>query len=242
MGHLRKLTNSRLSNKITENHSKGEVMPSQRINTNAPMFPSFIQPHPRPHSFNEVLELLDDESLHKSDKGRLFEELTLAFIKIAMPDRFSEGWLWEDYPDRRGRHDRGVDIVAIERNSDRRIAIQCKFYSEGIISSKALQTFMCELQTGEFDGGIVASTRPIARNACVKLLSMGSEMWHNRHFTNSEIDWTRFSLDEPGSLKLKIRPASPKPMVGYQVKLFEHQPSLPEPSDAKEPYSAPLGN
>ncbi|MGH3884789.1 MAG: hypothetical protein ACRDRC_15490, partial [Pseudonocardiaceae bacterium] len=43
-------------------------------------------------------------------------------------DRFSNVWLWSEWPGRHGRPDTGIELVAEERETAGLTAIQCKFY------------------------------------------------------------------------------------------------------------------
>lgn len=64
-------------------------------------------------------------------KGRLFERLTKVFLTTdpTWTARFDEVWLWQDWPDRDGKPDTGIDLVARERHGGGWCAIQCKFYA-----------------------------------------------------------------------------------------------------------------
>ena len=59
--------------------------------------------------------------------------------------RFSDVWLWNEWPYAKG-HDVGIDIVAKEADSDRYVAIQCKFYEPThLMRLPDVQTFFAAL-------------------------------------------------------------------------------------------------
>ena len=54
---------------------------------------------------------------HSRDLGDKFERLIKRYLEIdpMYKDRFSNVWLWNDFPERNGEQDTGIDIVAQER-------------------------------------------------------------------------------------------------------------------------------
>ena len=81
--------------------------------------------------------------------------------------RFSDVWLWNEWPYAKG-HDVGIDLVAKEADSDRYIAIQCKFYApDYLINAHDVDTFFMALNSSvktehsdrdKFAGGIIVAT------------------------------------------------------------------------------------
>lgn len=81
--------------------------------------------------------------------------------------RFSDVWLWKECPFTKG-HDVGIDLVAKESDSDRYVAIQCKFYEPNhLMSLPDVQTFFAALnktiatehsRKDTFAGGIIIAT------------------------------------------------------------------------------------
>lgn len=96
-------------------------------------------------TIGEVLDQLRTSALDKRDQGDKFERLILNFIRTD-PEwvaRFSDVWLWQDWPERGTRTDTGIDLVARYRDQDGLAAIQCKFYDPAHKASKAdLDTFL----------------------------------------------------------------------------------------------------
>lgn len=79
-------------------------------------------------SIHDVLDELRDSALDTRDQGDKFEQLVLHFLRTdpEWVQRFSQVWLWRDWPGRDTRTDTGVDIVARHRDRDGLAAIQCK--------------------------------------------------------------------------------------------------------------------
>ena len=84
-------------------------------------------------------------------KGKLFERLVKSFLQTdeIYVDRFSNVWLWDEYPGRSNRSDFGIDIVAEERDGSR-CAIQCKFYSKKTIAKQDINSFLEASSRSEF--------------------------------------------------------------------------------------------
>ena len=63
------------------------------------------------------------------EKGLLLERLTKTFLTTdpKWTQLFDEVWLWQDWTDRDGKTDTGIDLVARERHGGGYCAIQCKF-------------------------------------------------------------------------------------------------------------------
>ncbi len=80
----------------------------------------------------------------EAEKGHSFEVLVKRFLETepTYKERFSEVWLWSDWPYAKGRHDVGIDLVAKESATDGYVAVQCKCYAENhLMNLRDLQTF-----------------------------------------------------------------------------------------------------
>ncbi|MBR5213076.1 MAG: DEAD/DEAH box helicase [Akkermansia sp.] len=107
--------------------------------------------------------------LSEADKGHRFEVLMKRYFQTdpTYKERFSEVWLWNEWTYSKG-HDIGIDIVAKEADSDRYVAIQCKFYEpDHLMSAHDLDTFFMALNSSiktehsdkdSFAGGIIVAT------------------------------------------------------------------------------------
>lgn len=103
-----------------------------------------------------IHELLDDlraQAVDERDKGDKFERLVADYLRDdpEWAARFSDVWLWSDWPGREGRPDTGIDLVAANRNSDGYSAIQCKFYASDHKVAKAdIDSFIPASARAEF--------------------------------------------------------------------------------------------
>lgn len=110
-------------------------------------------------------------------------------------------WLWRDWPDRDGRKDNGIDLVA-ERQDGGFTAIQCKFYAEcHRIQKSDVDSFISASGKPPFTHRLIVDTtgRDWSPNA--------EEMLDNQHipiqrigltdFRNSNIDWATYELTDP---------------------------------------------
>ena len=159
-------------------------------------------------SFQAVLEILDEKTATKYEKGRVFELLVKAFLEVdkTQSERFDKVWLWSDWPGNRGESDTGVDVVARERDSGNIVAIQCKFYSsDNSIGLTELNKFLGKYSTDDFDSGIFVSTSAKwgrnAENALKNRSSKPVVRWGVDIFEKSSIDWTDFNLANPRALQ-----------------------------------------
>ena len=97
-------------------------------------------------SFISIFDQLQQlgESHSQKQKGTSFEKLCLRFLQEepVFRERFSQVWLWMDWPHRNGKQDQGIDLVAQESSSGDYCAIQCKCYStEQMLSLESLGTY-----------------------------------------------------------------------------------------------------
>lgn len=107
--------------------------------------------------------------LSEAEKGHRFEVLMKRYFQTdpTYKARFSDVWLWSEWPYAKG-HDVGIDLVAKEADSDRYIAIQCKFYApDYLINAHDVDTFFMALNSSvktehsdkdKFAGGIIVAT------------------------------------------------------------------------------------
>ena len=162
--------------------------------------------HLPPSSFQDVLEILDEKTKNKTEKGDVFEQLVKAFLEEdkAQSKRFDRLWMWSDWPGNNGEHGTGVDIVARERDSGDLVAIQCKFYSPSrTIGLTELNKFLARYSTTPFSSGIFVSTSwKWGKNAENSRLKRDKPVtrWGPDIFENSSIDWKNFSLTRPNAL------------------------------------------
>lgn len=154
-------------------------------------------------SIGAILDGLYYEASTQRGKGTSFERLVRQFLltEPRYAERFDEVWMWADWPDRGARPDRGIDLVARERETGELCAVQCKFYDPAHTVSKAdVDTFLAESGTGEFTSRLFVSTtehwnraaeQTVAQQA-IPVSRIGLE-----DLFSSTIDWDAFSLDTP---------------------------------------------
>jgi len=86
----------------------------------------------------KLLRYYRDTATSTRDKGDKFERLTKFFLQNdkRFSDRFSDVWMWKDFPLNEGKVDTGIDVVAKEKYGDGYCAVQCKFFGEHVIIDK----------------------------------------------------------------------------------------------------------
>ena len=152
----------------------------------------------------EILDGLYFEAKTQRGKGTSFERLVRQFLLTdpRYAERFDEVWMWCDWPGRGARPDRGIDLVARERETGELCAVQCKFYDPqtGVITKNDVDSFLAESGTGEFTSRLFVSTTERWNSAAEETVSrqaipvsrVGLE-----DLFNSTIDWDSFSLETP---------------------------------------------
>ena len=160
-----------------------------------------------PVSQSRIKEILDGlyfDARTQRGKGTSFERLVRQFLLTdpRYAERFDDVWMWCDWPDRGARPDRGIDLVARERETGELCAVQCKFYDPqtGVITKNDVDSFLAESGTGEFTSRLFVSTTEHWNSAAEETVSrqaipvsrVGLE-----DLFNSTIDWDSFSLETP---------------------------------------------
>jgi predicted helicase len=169
-------------------------------------------------TIHQILEELADAATGNRDKGDKFERLMVEYFKAdpIYSDKFSDVWLWIEWPGRGSKPDTGIDIVAAERDTGGFCAIQCKFYAKTHELQKAdIDSFFTASGKKPFTSRIIVSTTDKwgknAEDALEHQVTPVSRL-RVQDLDESAIDWSKFSLDKPGRLRLKPKKA-----------LFPHQ-------------------
>ena len=167
-------------------------------------------------SIHEVLDELNRQSSSKADKGSKLERLIAQYLRTdpVYADQFSDVWLWQDWPGRGGKHDTGIDLVAVDRLTGGHVAIQCKFFNaHSTISKPDIDTFLSASGKEGFTQRIIVSTtdrwNPHAEDAI-----QGQQIPVRRiglaDLQASTIDWDAFDWATPEVLpttgKKALRP------------------------------------
>ncbi|OZF50681.1 DEAD/DEAH box helicase [Rhodococcus sp. 14-2470-1a] len=111
-------------------------------------------------SVHQVIEAFRDERTN-SERGTRFEELMVRYFQLdpTLRQQYEDVWRWTDWPDRGGKTDTGIDLVARERETGELTAIQCKFYEpEHTLSKGDIDSFFTASGKGSFKNRVIIST------------------------------------------------------------------------------------
>ncbi|HEL0807648.1 DEAD/DEAH box helicase [Streptococcus equi] len=160
-------------------------------------------------TFDTLVRQINESAYTQRDRGTYFEYLVRAYLQheLTYKNEFRNVWMLSDVPAEYGipKTDLGVDLVA-ETITGSLVAIQAKFYTQGIQKSD-IDSFLGELGKNYYESGIiVASTDKWGRNA--------EQALADRHdvvriglsdLRNSQIDWTQFSFERPEQVSVKAK-------------------------------------
>lgn len=160
-------------------------------------------------TFDTLARQINESADTQRDRGTYFEYLVRAYLQHepTYKNEFRNVWMLSDVPAEYGipKTDLGVDLVA-ETITGSLVAIQAKFYTQGIQKSD-IDSFLGELGKNYYESGIiVASTDKWGRNA--------EQALADRHdvvriglsdIRNSQIDWTQFSFERPEQVSVKAK-------------------------------------
>jgi predicted helicase len=162
-------------------------------------------------SIHTILNQFREDARNKRDLGDRFERLVYYFLKTdpLYRDRFSNVWMWNDFPLRGNVSDVGIDLVAQERATGEYCAIQCKFYlPDHTLSKQDIDSFFTasgkEIYTSCM---IVSTTDKWGRNAEEALDGQSKPVFRLRvqDLDNSPVDWSLFDARRPQALGLRNR-------------------------------------
>jgi predicted helicase len=161
-------------------------------------------------SIHDLLDVYATIAPDKRTKGRLFERLTRAYLTTdpKWTARFDEVWLWQDWPERNGKTDTGIDLVARERHGGGLCAIQCKFHDPGNTVQKGdLDSFFTASGKAAFSSRLIVATAPLGKNALEAIVDqqLPTAQIPIEEFEHSGIDWSEYSFDHPDSLAAPIQ-------------------------------------
>lgn len=162
-------------------------------------------------TIHDILEELAAAASDHRDKGDRFERLIRAYLTTdpLYVARFSDVWLWTDWPDRKGKPDTGIDLVAKERDTGNLVAIQCKFYAPTYTLQKGdIDSFFTASGKAGFSSRIVVSTTDRwSKHAEDALTDQQLPVTRLRvqDLDESSVDWSKFSLAKPDVVKLRTK-------------------------------------
>ncbi|GAA5157185.1 DEAD/DEAH box helicase [Ornithinimicrobium tianjinense] len=159
----------------------------------------------------EVLEELRGAATSEADKGSKLERLMLSYLRTdpVFADQFSDVWLWQDWPGRDGKHDTGIDLVAVDRLTGGNVAIQCKFYAPtSTIGKHDIDSFLSASGKQGFNQRIIVSTTE-KWNAHAEDALQGQQIPVRRiglaDLEASGVDWGQFTWSAPEELTVSDR-------------------------------------
>lgn len=162
-------------------------------------------------SFATLLDKLYFAASDQHDKGSKFERLIRSYLQVdpQYAQRFSDVWLWKDWPGRNGKVDTGIDLVAKERDGGALVAVQCKFYDPATTLQKHhIDSFFTAAGKAEFSYGLIVSTSDKwSKHAEDAMRGQSKEVTRLRFqdLADSVIDWSTFDLDQPEEMERKDR-------------------------------------
>ncbi|MFC8501043.1 DEAD/DEAH box helicase [Pedococcus sp. NPDC057267] len=183
-------------------------------------------------SIYEVLDELRGQSTSEADKGSKLEQLIAEFLRTdpVYAEQFSDVWLWQEWPGRDGKHDTGIDLVAVDRLTGGNVAIQCKFYAPGSTIGKAdIDSFLSASGKEGFAQRIIVSTTD-RWNAHAEDAIQGQQVPVRRiglaDLEASVVDWDAFDWTTPQVLpvtdKKKLRPHQQEAVEAVLAGLANH--------------------
>ena len=150
-------------------------------------------------TIHDILTEFRDAASSNRDMGDKFERLVASFLVTdpLQKERFSDVWLWTEWPGRGNQPDTGIDLVAKDRYTDEYCAIQCKFYAKGHTVQKVdIDSFFTASGKKPFTSRMIVATTEFGKHAEEALVNQQPPVQRLRleDLENSAIDWSHFSL------------------------------------------------
>ncbi|MBP2436621.1 type ISP restriction/modification enzyme [Microbacterium amylolyticum] len=203
--------------------------------------PTFAPTVPDGHTpFDDLLAELRQLSDSERMKGNYLEQLAKHYLAIdpKWADQLGAVWLWKDWPERNGRPDLGIDLVA-EIQGGGLLAIQVKFYDEAHkIQKSNLDSFFEAMGKEPFTEGLVIDTvRDWSANALEALKNRTKPVRRIGldQLRHSDIDWATYELMEPQKApqrhERKVPRAHQHRAISSVIEGFTRDPSEGGPLD-----------
>lgn len=113
------------------------------------------------HTIHTILDQFREEATSNRDLGDRFERLICRYLQLdpLYAERFSDVWMWNEWPLKGNVGDVGIDLVAEERATGGYCAIQCKFYLPNhILSKEDIDSFFTASGKSLFTSCLIVST------------------------------------------------------------------------------------
>ncbi|MCU0777517.1 MAG: restriction endonuclease [Akkermansiaceae bacterium] len=162
-------------------------------------------------TIHDILAQFREEQLYNRHLGDRFERLICRYLELdpLFADRFSNVWMWNEWPQKGATGDIGIDIVAEERATGEFCGIQCKFYlPDQTLSKNDIDSFLNALGDKRFTSGIIVSTTDKWGSNAEKSLQNRDKPVNRlrvQDLDDSPVDWSRFSLKNPQALSLRTK-------------------------------------
>ncbi len=157
-------------------------------------------------TLHDVLAQFREAATSSRDLGDRFERLIARYLELdpLYAERFSNVWLWNEWPQKGKVGDVGIDLVAEERATGGFCAIQCKFYRpEHTLAKDDIDSFFTAAGKSLFTSCLIVSTTDRwGKNAEHALANQSKPVTRLsvHDLEASPIDWSRFRLDRPQDL------------------------------------------
>ncbi|NTW38521.1 MAG: DEAD/DEAH box helicase [Cellulomonadaceae bacterium] len=145
-------------------------------------------------------------------------------------DRFSQVWMWSDWPGRNHQPDTGIDLVATDAATGESVAIQCKFYDpKHYLQKEHIDSFLAASGKRPFAQRLIVSTTDHwGKNAEATIEDQQVPVQRLRFMdlAESSIDWSQFDLSTPEVMTLRdrkrLRPHQKTALAKVRAGLAEH--------------------
>lgn len=175
-------------------------------------------------SVHDVIDALR-KAPSNSERGTKFERLMVRYFELdpTLSQQYDAVWRWTDWPDRKGKVDTGIDLVARERDTGEYTAIQCKFYEPTHTLSKGdIDSFFTASGKKPFTNRVIISTTDRwGKNAEDALADQTVQVQRigMAEIAESPIDW---DIAWPqGDLEVSLSPAQRHGARPHQVQAIE---------------------
>jgi predicted helicase len=171
-----------------------------------------------------VLTNIRQAAQSERDKGTAFERLVKEFLvnDALWAEKFSDVWMWSDWPERDGRGDAGIDLVAKDADTGELWAIQAKFYDPSHALQKGdIDSFFTESGKAPFNQRMIISTTDNWSAKAEEALE-GQQIPVTRvrlmDLAESTLDWSTYKADQPSALEH----FAPRQLRAHQVEALEN--------------------
>ena len=181
--------------------------------------------------FNDILDELRSAALDEHDKGVRFENLVRRFMETdpLFTHRFERVIPFAEWEGRDDQRDRGIDLIAFERETKDVCAIQCKFYGENdYIDQATIASFFVELGKKDVASGVIVTTsNNWSKNAEKALEDQVKPVQRIGldYFNQADVDWSHFTAESSRLDRLPqktLRPHQSEALAKVVAGLSDH--------------------